>query len=79
MLSYKIINKKSGWHQRCTSRVAILNVIKKHNSRKEMSDIIANNIFHKKASVKACQPSRQKIFRAIYPSCIYAIHLNYQA
>jgi hypothetical protein len=28
---------------------------------KEMADIIANNIFHKKATVKACQPSRPKV------------------
>ena len=33
---------------------------------KEMSDIIANNIFHKKATVKACQPSRQKLLKWSY-------------
>jgi hypothetical protein len=32
------VNKTSGWHQRCKSRVAILNVIKKHNSRTKKLD-----------------------------------------
>jgi hypothetical protein len=50
VLGYKI-------DYRCRTTCMILTILQ---YRKEMADIIANNIFHKKATVKACQPSRPK-------------------
>jgi hypothetical protein len=49
-LGYKI-------HYRCRTTCMISTILQ---YGKEMADIIANNIFHKKATVKACQPSRPK-------------------
>lgn len=50
VLGYKI-------HYRCRTTCMISTILQ---YGKEMADIIANNIFHKKATVKACQPSRPK-------------------
>jgi hypothetical protein len=50
VLGYKI-------HYRCRT-TCMISIVLQYG--KEMADIIANNIFHKKATVKACQPSRPK-------------------